>query len=257
MLMLGDCLERMGEIRDGGVDLILCDLPYGTTECYWDSVIPFAALWEGYWRVLKRDGACVLFGSQPFTSHLNMSQIDYYRYEIIWEKTLGSNFMNANKMPIKKHETISVFYREVPTYNPQKTSGVPYVDRRVDDKGRYKNGIHGDLPPKTMIYNDGDRFPISVIKFPNPNNNRVHPTQKPVALLEYLIKTFTNEGEVVLDNCMGSGSTGVACFRCGREFIGIEKDEWFFNIAKKRIEGDDTTEYEIEVDTSMYEELEF
>lgn len=329
-LMQGDCLERMKEIPDGSVDMILADLPYGTTACEWDTRIPLEPLWEQYKRVCKNNGVVVLFGSEPFSTMLRMSNIDNFRYDWIWEKTTASGFLSANKMPLKKHEIISVFYssdifhdttnyfqrskdyligekqkaekagynmREVLgnymgshyftrktqfafpkledykklqttgffqkeydevkqiynmekcgrggteqgydeakreydkahalTYNPQMTEGKPYKIRHAFCQ-QYKN-----RNPKTEY--DGMRYPVSIIKF-SQEMSGLHPSQKPVALLEYLIKTYTNPGETVLDNVMGSGSTGVAAVNTGRKFIGIELDPGFYETAKSRIE---------------------
>ena len=233
LMIHGDCLEKMKDIPDKSVDMILCDLPYGTTACKWDVVIPFEPLWEQYKRVIKDNGAIVLFGSQPFTSALVMSNVKWFKYEWIWQKTLATNFMLAKKQPAKKHENILVFYKKQPTYNPQMEIGKPYKD-----KPRKRSvGIHGNAETiKKTINNEGTRYPSSVQEFSNGNNNNVHPTQKPVTLLEYLIKTYTLEGETVLDNCMGSCSTGIACLNTNRNFIGIEKNDKYFEIAKKRIE---------------------
>ena len=205
---------------------------YGTTACKWDTVIPFEPLWEQYNRVIKENGAIVLFGSQPFTSALVMSNPKMFRYEWVWKKTIATNFMLVKKQPAKKHENILVFYKKQPTYNPQMETGKPYKD-----KPRKRTvGIHGNAETiKKPIKNEGFRYPSTIQEFSNGNNNNVHPTQKPVALLEYLIKTYTLEGETVLDNTMGSGSTGVACINTNRNFIGIEKDDKYFEIAKKRI----------------------
>jgi len=234
-LIHGDCLEKMKDIPDKSIDMILTDLPYGTTACKWDVIIPFEPLWEQYERIIKDNGAIVLFGSQPFTSSLIMSNIKLFKYEWIWEKTMASNFALSKKQPFKKHENILVFYRKQPIYNPQMEDGKPYVDNRNTGTRNISVGLESNLIRRT-INNKGSRYPSSVQKFSNGNNKTVHPTQKPVALLEYLIKTYTLEGETVLDNCMGSGSTGVACINTNRNFIGIEKDDKYFEIAKKRIE---------------------
>lgn len=231
-LLHGDCLELMKDIPDGSIDMILCDLPYGTTACKWDTIIPFAPLWEQYERVIKDNGAIVLTASQPFTTRLIGSNFNLFRYELIWEKTLASNFFMANKQPLKKHENICVFYKKQPVYNPQMEKGKPYTDKR---RKRTSGVMGGEVAPKTDIVNKGERFPSSVQVFSNGNNHSMHPTQKPVALLEYLIKTYTNENETVLDNTMGSGSTGVACVNTNRNFIGMELDDKYFEIAKRRI----------------------
>lgn len=231
-LFMGDCLEVMKYIPDGSIDMILCDLPYGTTACIWDVVIPFDRLWEQYKRLIKDNGAILLFGSQPFTSDVTRSNLEWFKYELIWEKTLASNFMLTKKQPQKKHENILVFYNRQPIYNPQMGEGKPYTD-----KARKRTvGVHGDaVTIKKPIENTGTRYPSSVIKFSNGNNGGVHPTQKPVQLCEWLVKTYTNEGGMVLDNCMGSGTTGVACANTCRRFVGIEKEPKYFDIASLRV----------------------
>ncbi len=317
-LLQGDCLELMKDIPDKSVDMVLCDLPYGTTACKWDIVIPFEPLWEEYRRIAKDSGIVALFGSEPFSSALRMSNIDMFRYDWIWEKEQGANFMTCKTQPYKVHEIVSIFYLDkseatgrsdkffkirkyfldekrksglsrneikkllgndmashyftngvqfslptkenyeklqstgyfqrdykelkkefdllanecVFTYNPQMTSGKPYISG---------NGTSGDITgnvAKTKTVNNGTRYPRSIQFFQTEKSKgSFHPTQKPVDLLEYLIKTYTNEGETVLDNCMGSGSTGVACVNTGRNFIGMELDEKYFEIAKQRIGG--------------------
>lgn len=226
----GDCLEIMKQIPDKSIDMILCDLPYGTTACKWDVVIPFEPLWEQYNRIIKDNGAIVLFGSQPFTTQLNSSNIELFRYEYIWIKNNSTGFQLANKRPLKRHEIISVFYKKQPTYNPQGL--IPYG--KVNKRGKCGNGGH--LANEVNEYiQKFTNYPTQILKF-GYDKEKFHPTQKPVALLEYLIKTYTNENDTVLDNCMGSGSTGVACLNTNRNFIGIELDKDFFEIAKKRIE---------------------
>lgn len=231
-LMHGDCLELMKEIPDGSVDMILCDLPYGTTDCAWDAVIPFEPLWREYWRVVKPNGAVVLTASQPFNIAMAASQIRFYKYEWIWRKSTATGHANAKRQPLRKHENVCVFYRATPTYNPQMTTGKPYTKKRTKEIEIYAKG-GAKLNPVTV--NDGSRYPVSVLDIPNEYVGRQHPTQKPVALMEYMIKTYTNEGETVLDNCMGSGTTGVACKNLNRKFIGIEKDDKYFKIAQDRI----------------------
>lgn len=234
-LWKGDCLEIMKTIPAASVDMVLCDLPYGTTACKWDTVIPFEPLWEQYKRIIKDNGAIVLFGSEPFSTELRHSNMKMFKYDWIWEKTKASGFLNAKKSPLRAHEVISVFYKNQPTYNPQYSFGhKPYKKINVSDGA---TSVYGKIDKTGIVKEseDGRRYPRSVIKFSNPNNKTIHPTQKPVALLEYLIKTYTNEGETVLDNCMGSGSTGVACVNTGRRFIGIELDPGYFAIAEKRI----------------------
>ena len=314
-LMNADCLDAMWLIPDGSVDLILCDLPYGTTACKWDSVIPFEPLWAHYWRVLKPNGVVALTASQPFTTSLISSQIERFRYSWVWEKDQGVNFLSAKKHPLKVHEDVCIFYQDlseqkgsapqfdeiraylqserektrlsskelrsllgndmqshyftngvqfcIPSsenyaklqttgffsldfselkswydrmsegiepspYFPQMSSGAPYVS------GRGSSGEVTGSVEKIQTVNCGTRYPRSVVKVKRETG--LHPTQKPVALMEYLIKTYTNEGETVLDNCMGSGTTGVACRNTGRKFIGIERDPEYFRIAQERIE---------------------
>lgn len=235
-MMHGDCLELMKGIPDGSVDMILCDLPYGTTACKWDTMIPFDPLWEQYNRVLKPSGAAVLFSAQPFTSALVMSNPRNFKYEWVWEKTLPKGHLNAKKMPMRAHENILVFYRKPPVYNPQMTHG----HKRKIAHTRYTREPNGDscygMERRDTHYDSTDRYPRDVQVFSNGDQtNKLHPTQKPVALCEYMICTYTNPGEVVLDNCMGSGTTGVACVNTGRRFIGIELDETYFEIAERRI----------------------
>ena len=229
-----DCLEGMNRIPDGSVDMILCDLPYGTTACKWDTIIPFEPLWEQYKRIIKDNGAIVLTASQPFTSNLVMSNPKMFKYEWIWNKTRPTGSMLAKKRPLKEHECILVFYKKQPTYNPQMTNAERIVEKeRVVNKGE----VNGNVRLKRKFDNGGLAYPRSVQVFANPNHNSLHPTQKPVPLFEYLIKTYTNEGDVVLDNCMGSGTTGVACMNTNRNFIGFELDETYFNMANERIEN--------------------
>ena len=231
----------MRDIPDKSIDMILCDLPYGTTACKWDVVIPFEPLWTQYKRVIKDRGAIVLFGSEPFSSILRLSNLSQFKYDWIWNKTISANFMNAKNCPLKKHESISVFSKGTTAnkslnrmnYFPQ---GIVKTDKVWKRPKRYNSEHAYDRPShelERVIEFSG--YPSSVQKFENGNNKSVHPTQKPVALLEYLIKTYTLEGETVLDNCMGSGSTGVACININRNFIGIEKDDKYFEIAKNRI----------------------
>ena len=234
-LLHGECLELMRDIPDGSVDMVLCDLPYGTTQNRWDTCIPLEPLWEHWHRVCKLNAAVLLFGQMPFTAALVMSNPREFRYEWIYEKTSPSGFLNANKMPMKAHENICVFYRKTPTYNPQFEAGSAYVHKSMTVSSKsYRDGI-GECKTES----DGKRYPRDVIKISNPSwgpDKGLHPTQKPVALLEYLIKTYTDPGETVLDNCMGSGSTGAACVNTGRDFIGIEMDPGYFRIARERIE---------------------
>lgn len=231
-LFHGDCLEVMKEFPDGSLDMILCDLPYGTTQNKWDSVIPFDKLWEQYERTIKDNGAIVLFAQTPFDKVLGASNLKLLKYEWIWDKKLGTGHLNAKKMPLKRHENILVFYKKLPTYNPQMTKGDSYNKGMVHGKSS-NYGKQCEVVIKNVT---GERYPTSILEYTNANRqNRLHPTQKPVELLEYLIKTYTNEGELVLDNCMGSGSTGVACINTRRRFIGIELDENYFEIAENRL----------------------
>ena len=230
----GDCLELMKDIPDGSVDMILCDLPYGTTKCKWDIVIPFDKLWEQYNRIIKDKGAILLFGSEPFSSKLRISNLRMYKYDWIWKKTKAQGFLNSKKMPLKDYENICVFYKRLPVYNPQ---GIIYGNFQNDRKSKYNKGedIYGK--EKEFGISHMSNFPKQIIEFSNPSGKgQLHPTQKPVALLEYLIKTYSQDEEIILDNCMGSGSTGVAALNLHRKFIGMELDENYFNIAKERIE---------------------
>lgn len=231
-VLLGDCLDLMKNIPSGKIDFILCDLPYGVTaRNKWDVIIPFKPLWEQYNRVIKNNGAIVLTATEPFSSMLIMSNPENFRYDLIWEKPLATGFLNANKMPLRNHEQILVFYKSLPIYNPQKTEGKPYKMTRRGDTTNY-NSVK-NLHQETNNV-DGKRFPKSVIKF-SSDKDKLHPTQKPLALFEWLIKTFTNEGETVLDNCAGSGTTGIACVKNNRNSILIEKDPKFFELIKTRL----------------------
>jgi len=224
-----DCLEGMKKIDDKSIDMILCDLPYGTTACKWDTVIPFEPLWEQYERIIKDNGAICLFGSQPFTTVLNNSNLNLYRYEWIWIKPNSTGFQLANKMPLKKHEIISVFYKKLPTYNPQGL--IPYG--KINKRGKVGNGGH--------LANECNEYIQQFTNYPTQllevayDIEKLHPTQKPVALCEYLIRTYTNEGDIVLDNCAGSGTTGVACINTGRNYILMEKEPKYCEIAERRI----------------------
>jgi site-specific DNA-methyltransferase (adenine-specific) len=233
-LMQGDCLERMKEIESGSVDMILTDPPYGTTACKWDSIIPLEPMWEQLKRIVKPNGAIVMTASQPFTTTLIASNMEWFRYNWVWSKTVASNFAMSRKQPLKKHEDVCVFYQKQPTYNPQMEHGKPYKDNRCSGLRNASVGTKYGVK-RIPISNAGTRYPSSVQRLSNGNNKNVHPTQKPVALMEYLIKTYTNEGETVLDFTMGSGTTGVAAKNLNRKFIGIELDEGYFNIAKERI----------------------
>jgi site-specific DNA-methyltransferase (adenine-specific) len=228
----GDCLEIMPTLPAQSVDAIIADLPYGTTACKWDTVIPFEPLWAEYKRIIKPRGAVVLFGSQPFTSLLVTSNLAWFRYEWVWKKTMGTNPMALKFQPWKVHENVAIFSKNGHTYNPQMEVGAPYTDKARPYNIRASAGEGVKLP----ITNTGTRYPTSVREFKNANNGSVHPTQKPVALLEYLVRTYTNPGDTVMDNTMGSGTTGVACVQTGRNFVGIEKDAKYFDIARQRIE---------------------
>jgi len=249
-LFKGDCLEEMKDIPAGSVDMVLTDPPYGTTACKWDSIIPLEPMWEQLKRIIKPNGAIVMFGGEPFSSFLRVSNVKDYRYDWVWEKDKGANWMFANKQPLKVQENILVFYGKQPTYNPQKTinpngeskryllknpskisknvkdvMGSAWKETEMDDSDNY----HGkNYDPKMLL-------PRSIQKFSREAKGKVHPTQKPVALMEYLIKTYTTDGETVLDFTMGSGTTGVACKNLNRNFIGIELDPDYFKIAEKRI----------------------
>lgn len=233
-LMLGDCLERMKEIPDGSVDMVLTDPPYGTTACKWDGIIPFEPMWEQLKRIIKPNGAIVLFGSEPFSSALRMSNIKNYRQDLVWKKSRFTNFLFVKKQFGKITENIMVFYKKQPTYNPQMEDGKPYT-RKATGKPKTKDLMLNPSIDKGKENKDGKRHPKNILDFPFHNVGNVHPTQKPVALMEYLIKTYTNENETVLDFTMGSGTTGVACKNLNRSFIGIELDPRFFKIAEKRI----------------------
>lgn len=235
----GDCLELMKDIPDGSIDMILCDLPYGTTQNKWDTIIPFELLWEQYNRIIKDNGAIVLFGSEPFTSLLICSNIKQFKYNWIWQKNKCTGFLNAKKQPLNDNETISIFYKKQATYNPQMVKADKVYKRGMVIRDKENNIQQSDNYGEQKSFlqvDDGMRYPKRIQYF---NNNytreQLHPTQKPVELLEYLIKTYTNEGETVLDNCMGSGSTGIASINTNRKFIGIELDNTYFNIAKERI----------------------
>lgn len=221
--------------------MILCDLPYGTTACKWDTIIPFEPLWEQYKRIIKDNGAIVLTASQPFTSALVMSNVKMFKYELIWEKSRPSNFMLAKKQFLKSHEAICVFYKSQPTYNPIMTDADPdLIDKRKNLNPTFTKGnlIPNRRLPKSRVADNGLRFPRSVIKVKSATN-QIHPTQKPVALFEYLIKTYTNEGDLVLDNCAGSGTTGVAARNLNRNFILIEKEPEYIDIINKRLQSHD------------------
>jgi len=235
-LIQGDCLEKMKDISDKSVDMVLCDLPYGTTACKWDTIIPFEPLWEQYKRIIKDNGAIVLTAQTPFDKVLGCSNLEMLKYEWIWRKSRPTGHLNANKMPMKAHENILVFYKKPPTFNKQMTIGKPnHVKDGSIRKSKATNNNYGHFE-NVVQKSTNLKNPITVLEFSQQDPNKIlHPTQKPVALFEYLIKTYTNEGELVLDNCMGSGTTGVACKNLNRNFIGIELDQEYFKIAEKRI----------------------
>jgi len=230
-LMHGNCLELMKSIPDGSIDAIITDPPYGTTACKWDSVIPFDLMWDQLNRIIKPNGAIVLFGSEPFSSALRMSNIKDYKYDWIWEKQQGTGHLNAKRQPLRKTENICVFYNNQCVYNPQMVGDEVRTIKRKGTLSKNENyGKHLEIASSTYI----GRYPVNIINESTPKTG-IHPTQKPVLLMEYLIKTYTNENETVLDFTCGSGSTGVAAKNLNRNFIGIEMDENYFNIAKTRI----------------------
>lgn len=240
-LRLGETIEQMKLIDDNSIDMVFCDLPYGTTACKWDSVIDFKELWQQYNRIVKPNKAIVLTASQPFTSALVMSNPQMFKYEWIWQKTRFTGNLNAKKMPLKAHESVLVFANKKAPYYPIKTKAPEHlIDKRkninpskVKDGGAY-NGSKGFVNIRKK--DDGTRYPTTIQKFKNPNNNSLHPTQKPSELVEYFIVTHSLENEIILDNTFGSGTTAIACINTNRNFIGIELDETYYNIAKKRVE---------------------
>lgn len=242
-LLHGDCLELMKDIPDKSIDAIICDLPYGTTACKWDTIIPFEPLWEQYERIIKPNGGIVLFGTEPFSSMLRTSNIKLYKYDWIWLKTRPSNFFAAKFMPLNDKELISVFSygginngaKNPMKYFPQGIKNIDRIAKNVNTGGKIGAEHKTSLNDGRLYHQTTTGYPNNLIEFNNDLNTE-HPTQKPVALLEYLIKTYTNEGEAVLDNTMGSGTTGVACVNLNRNFIGIELDETYFNIATNRIQ---------------------
>ena len=240
-IWMGDCLELMQRIPNCSVDMVLCDLPYGTTKCKWDIVIPLDKLWAQYKRVCKDNTAILLFAQTPFDKVLGCSNLEMLRYEWIWEKTQATGFFNAKKMPMKAHENILVFYSAIPTYNPQKTSGhKPMNNYTKKANVLNKTQLYGKVTQDISGGGDTERFPRTVQTFSSDKqktklDGTIHPTQKPVALCEYLIKTYTNEGDLVLDNTCGSGSTLVAAKNTNRQFIGIEKEQEYYNICLKRL----------------------
>ena len=229
-LLQGDCLELMKDIPDGSVDMVLTDPPYGTTQCKWDSIIDLPLMWEQLKRVVKPNGAIVMTASQPFTTTLISSNIKQFKYNWVWNKRQGTGFLNAKKQPLRSCEDVVVFYKKQPVYNPQMRLGfTPYVCKQGGTKTENYGKQSG-----AITKSDGSRYPLTLLEFAR-DKSKIHPTQKPIDLMEYLIKTYTNEGEIVLDFAMGSGTTGVACKNLGRSFIGMELDKDYFGIASKRI----------------------
>ena len=229
-LLHGDCFARMKEIADGSVDMILTDPPYGVTRCKWDKAQPFEPMWEEYRRIIKPNGCIAIFAGEPFSSALVQSNLKMYRYELIWKKDIHSDFLNAKRKPLKIHDKIQIFYKRQPKYHPQKTIGTPY--NRVGNQR--KSECYGNMHPYETKRDITERYPTTVLEF----NRKVgsHPTQKPIAILRWLIRSYTDAGDTVLDSFMGSGSTGVACVQEGRRFIGIEREDKYFETAKRRIE---------------------
>jgi len=238
-LIYGDCLEKMKDIPDKSIDMVLCDPPYGTTPCKWDTVLDFSRLWEQYHRIVKDNGVILLFGQEPFSSLLRCSNLKDFKYDWYWEKERLTNVFQVKWRPGKTVEVISVFYKKSPCYNPQKTKHEgKLVSNKIGKDARWSETMSTNLKTSQPLeyFDDGFRHPTQILRFNRDNSRKgVHPTQKPVALCEYFIKTYTNEGVIVLDNTMGSGSTGVACVNTNRDFIGIENDKEWFNIAEDRI----------------------
>ena len=240
----GNCLELMKNIKDKSIDCIICDLPYGvTSKNKWDTIIPYEPLWKEYKRIIKDNAPIILFGQDKFTAKTMLSNEKMHRYNLIWNKVLTSGFLNAGRMPLREHEDIMIFYKKLPTYNPQFTEGKPLHGmgekfKKVKNNNNNYNDFNSCNNPSANREGDTKKYPKSILTFPRPASSKMlHPTEKPVELLEYLIKTYSNENDVILDNCMGSGSTGVAALNTNRRFIGIELDKNYFNIAKDRLEN--------------------
>jgi len=230
-ILLGDCLELMKDIPNGSIDMILCDLPYGTTRAKWDSILDLDLLWKQYERIIKPNGAIILFGSQPFTTTLINSNIKDFKYSLVWNKKMKVGMMNCKRMPLRQHEDIVVFYKKQPTYNPQMTKG-KMRNKKIAPTKDFE--VYGQITPIDN-FND-EYYPSSILEFTNANQKaKSHTTQKPVALFEYLIKTYTNEGDTVLDNCAGSGTTAIACLKTNRQFIVMEKERKYYDIILKRV----------------------
>lgn len=234
-LVNADCFDVFPFIEDNSINAIICDLPYGTTACKWDSILPLNELWGEYKRVLKPEGVIILFGTQPFSTTLISSNIKQFRYELIWDKIRSATGLNAKRMPLKTHENILVFYDKQPTYNPQMTEGKPFDKTKYNGQLELPNVTGGGV--KISKKNDGTRFPISIQRYSQNwrRQNQMHPTQKPLELMEYLVKTYTNEGDMVLDNTMGSGTTNLACLKLNRKSIGIEKEKQYYDVAVRRL----------------------
>lgn len=235
-ILFGDCLDLMPSIESKSIDMILCDLPYQVTNNKWDQMIPLDSLWEEYVRIIKDNGAIVLTAVQPFASMLISSNMKMFRYDLIWEKNKVTGFLNSKRMPLRKHEHILVFYNKKPIYNPQKTQGHKPVNSFTNRDGT----TYGKTKSRFSGGGQTDRYPTSVLKFSVVNNDskeKIHPSQKPVELFEWLIKTYTNEGDLVLDNCVGSGTTAIACLNCSRNFVVMESDLEYFKLAEKRIKS--------------------
>jgi len=232
-ILHGDCLELMKNIPGGSIDMILCDLPYGSTQCKWDIQISFMLLWHQYKRVIKPTGAILLFGTEPFSSYLRLSNIEMYKYDWVWDKVKGTGFLNAKKQPMRNHELISVFYKKQCTYNPQKTFG--HIRKKSVRRIHKQSEVYGRQSAGS-IYDSTERYPRSIQVFSSDIQKiNLHPTQKPVLLCEFLIKTYTNEGDIVLDNCAGSGTTGVSCENTNRKYILIEKKREYYDIIIERL----------------------
>lgn len=233
MIIHGDCLNEMMFLDDQSIDMILCDLPYGTTACKWDTIIPFQQLWEAYKRVIKPNGVIVLTAQTPFDKTLGCSNLPWLRYEWIWEKDNATGFLQAKKAPMKKHENVLVFYQKQPTYNPQFWHSKPYKTTNKSLSANYADGVK-TKHQGVVNESNGERYPLSILQCKR-DFQKLHPTQKPVALFEYLIKTYTNPGDLVLDNCAGSGTTAIAALNTGRRYICIEKEKEYFDLMATRI----------------------
>lgn len=242
-ILLGDCFDLMPNIADKSIDLICADLPYGTTNCKWDSILPLNKLWQEYKRIIKDNGCILLFAQTPFDKVLGCSNLEWLKYEWIWEKTQATGFLNAKKMPMKAHENILVFYKNLPTYNPQKTFGHEPINKYTKKADvQNKTELYGNVTQDVSGGGETDRYPRSIQVFSsdkqkNKLDGTIHPTQKPLALIEYLIKTYTNEGDLVLDNVAGSGTVAIACEKLNRNYIVMEKEEEYYNIILKRVDN--------------------